>query len=630
MLFAVLAIILMSLSFVSADLIIAGDADYSASHDSTLPINIRLNNTGADTNFSQITLAITNITNISHYFPVTITDANKLAILQNSSKEYTINYPISKYLAPGSYNVKINATANNSATNETIASIKQITVNVNTTQKLDVSGTMSLIINHKVNKSNIITIQNTGNVDLTITGLSQDSILRDSENRTINLTIAMIGSDSLLTPGKSVDLNITAYASPKMATGTYSTTLQILTSAGYVKNSTLTFELATSYCEFGEIGQYFDFEIKEPDDNDDFYPYQNIEIRARVTNDENDDRDIVISANIYDITDAKFLDEEVSEDFTIDEDSSEDFYLTLTLPSDIDESHEYRIYVKVYDDDEGEKKQCNDDYVKIDINRKTHDLTLNQVEIPDKVECGKTAEIIVKISNTGKKDEEAKIRVYNTDLGIDVSKTLNIDFGDTEQTTLTFSVPKDIDAGIYNLNLKVSYLDKNNNYLDADGDAYSLNIQGNCVASNLILSAVSEQGYVNEQLAVTISLFNSGNAAETYTLSASNYDSWASLNKIEPLSITLDKGQAGSALVYLTPKNVTGAQTFKVKAMYGSKIVEKEVSVTVKEKASIVGFWQRVSNRLSNYSGLDLTTVNIILIIAIIILIFWILRIRRG
>jgi hypothetical protein len=112
---------------------------------------------------------------------------------------------------------------------------------------------------------------------------------------------------------------------------------------------------------------------------------------------------------------------------------------------------------------------------------------------------------------------------------------------------------------------------------------------------------------------------------------ASDYETWAMLDKVEPATVTVEAGKSAASYIYLTPlETAAGTHTITLKALWGSKKVEKTLSVAVNEKVTPTSAYKSLSQRLSNLSGFDLATVNIVLVVAIILVFIWIMRVRRA
>jgi len=599
------------------------DDNFTALHNSTLTIPLVLNNTG--NNLTDITLQISNLTNTSQMLPITITNESKKNISAGSTESYTINYPIAAYIAPASYAVKINASGNESGT--IVSASKDIIVSVNASTSFSVPTSAAITISPGTNKSTSFGILNSGNVNISNISITQASTLKDDDNDTITLTITSSKDLSLLKPGESATIYVAARASSDIDTGNYNTTLTINSNE---ISSSITFNVtvALSLCKYGTAGSVFKLEIREPDSGDDFFPADNISLDLKIKNTDDEDKDVVVVADLFDATEGKFEEIEAEEEGTIEGDSYGYFKLELKLPSDLDESHDYKVYAKVYEDG-NEEEQCYEENVDIDVKRESHSVIIESIGVPESVECDSIFELEAKLVNNGKNEEDVKVSVKNTELGIAEEKTLTLEKGESRKVAFSLSVPKNASEKNYTLILAAYYHYVNEEYEESIATSKILNVSENCQRRSATIVADVPKAYTGEELAITLTLFNTGELPTTYTISASGYDEWALLSKIDPPALVLEKGESGTSTIYLTPKNVTGTKTLKVKAIYDSKFVEKEISVEVGKKISALSSYQRFVKNLSNLSGLDYATINIALALIAIFLFVMLLRARK-
>jgi uncharacterized membrane protein len=255
--------------------------------------------------------------------------------------------------------------------------------------------------------------------------------------------------------------------------------------------------------------------------------------------------------------------------------------------------------------------------------------------MPLNVMCNANIDAKVKLANAGKNDEDVKIEVLNSELGIDEERMISLDTEETRTTTISIKIPKNATEKDYTMTVRAYFYYSNDEYKKDITETKQIKVQGGCQASetNAVINAeILSQPYINEQFGIKVTVFNTGTSTTTYNIITSDYEGWARLDKIEPsASMTIEAGKSASTYLYLTPlQNISGTHTIMLKALYGNKGVEKLASVEVKEKTTATGMWQRVTQRLSNLSGFDLATVNIILGIAIILTFIWLLRVRRA
>ena len=149
----------------------------------------------------------------------------------------------------------------------------------------------------------------------------------------------------------------------------------------------------------------------------------------------------------------------------------------------------------------------------------------------------------------------------------------------------------------------------------------TLNVLGNCQGSTgnqaTITAALSSDATVGKEMKVTVTLANSGSTAD-FILTASNYDSWASLVSIEPQLANIPASSSRQFIVTLKPTK-EGAQSFNLQAVYNGKTITQPVQVNIKESTSF----------LSSFSDLGNTALYIIAAIALILIIIIIVLIVK-
>lgn len=585
------------------------------------------------TNIMNITMTIGTITSPSTPISVPVNDSSKTTITTNSTTNYTISpYSIPQYLGAGTYTVPINVSGVN-ATNASFSDTINAVITVNESKSLSVSTT-SVSASSSPGKSinATFTLANNGNTNITNIAFTQSSVLQDGDNDTIALSTTADKSLSILQPSQSAIITIAASPSSNIDVGSYSTNIVANSTEGVSATVSYTIGITQAFCEKGKAGGYFEIDITEPDSGDDFYPNEIIPIEVKVRNTNDDERDVVIVANLFDATDNEFLDEEIETDGTVGDNSYEYFTLDLKVPVDVKDTHSYRVYAKAYEDGD-EDKQCVDSYVSIDIKKETHSIVIDKVELPSSVSCDNTFDAKVTLANLGKRDEDAKVKIYNSELKINEEKTLTIDKEDKKSVTISAHIPKDATQGNHSLKIDAFFHLSNDNYGNSVTKTVALDVEGSCIVEEPNIALTTElldTAYAGEQITIKLNLFNTGDKKAAYSVTASGYEAWATLNKIDPMTVTLDPSQTASAYIYLTALNTSGSKNFKVNVLYGDKKFEKDISLELKEKISAPKAYQGLVSKLSNIAGVDLVTVNIVLVIGVILVLMWIIRVRRS
>ncbi|MFH1249289.1 MAG: putative S-layer protein [archaeon] len=623
----VLALFLVSLMPAALAALQVTAQDITASHNSLITIPFQLDNTGGLV--SNLAINITSITG-TQIISVTIPAVSKQSINASATNTYTIDpYQITQYLAAGTYPVTITVSGNESGASVSVA--KTINIIVNETKALtQISGGISISAVQGATPSNTFVIQNTGNKNLTNIAFVQQSVMNDSNNNVITLSLSSSASLSLLQPGQTATITVAATVPSNEDFKAYNTNIIVTSLEGASITVPYTITITQSLCDQGRKGSYFEVDITNPDSGDDFYPNDIITLEVKVRNNNEDSRDVIVTANLFDVTDNEFLDQEVETDGTVDSDRSEYFSVDLKVPVDI-KTHTFRLYAKAYEDGE-EETQCNEDYMSIDIKKDTHAIAISRVSLPEAVQCDDSFSADLSLANIGKNDEDVRVVISNTELGIKEEQTLSIDKEDTKKVPITLKVPKTASEGNHTLKIQAFYRLSNDVYQDSVTRTDQINVEGNCIKEepNLVMTTeLVNDAYINEPLTMKMNLFNTGSKAATYTITVSGYEGWARLDKIDPIVLTIEPSQQASAYVYMTALALAGSKSFKVQARYADKKVEKDVNLELKEKASAPKAYQGFVAKLSNLTGFDLITVNIILVVAIILVLMWIMRVRR-
>jgi len=172
-----------------------------------------------------------------------------------------------------------------------------------------------------------------------------------------------------------------------------------------------------------------------------------------------------------------------------------------------------------------------------------------------------------------------------------------------------------------------NYDDSSETY-DDQSDVYTeqLNIDGGCLSSlkqsALVTAELASDAVAGKEIVVKATVKNTGETTTVYTMTASNYDSWADFEKIDPTILTLEAGQTGTTSIYLMPfSDSTGEKTFTIKAFFAGKSTEQTVSVTLEKASGIRGISGAAIEESIRQNGLVwlIVLVNVILIIAIIV-----------
>ena len=144
----------------------------------------------------------------------------------------------------------------------------------------------------------------------------------------------------------------------------------------------------------------------------------------------------------------------------IDEDKSEILEFEIEIPKDLEEN-EYAIFIKVIDDE----NYCNDEYTKINIERKKNDVVIEDFKIePEDALCGDYVSVQTKLKNFGTKDEMVYIVIENEKMDIyEKTEEFEIEkFDDRDEVSqnIEIKIPEDA-SGNYEIKASV-FFDKGN------------------------------------------------------------------------------------------------------------------------------------------------------------------------
>jgi len=429
----------------------------------------------------------------------------------------------------------------------------------------------------------------------------------------------------------------------KFKTGqTYST--EVVISDGTPANDkTIKVSILESYCdnglqEEGKLDLDATIDVNEGfGEDEEWYPLDEIEIEVNVDNTASEDLDdIVVEWCLYDAEKDKCILDNEENDFNLDEGEDNDVLVNFQLdPDDLSKDvDDYVFLVKAYSDDKdyGEDKLCVEYSKNVKVIRDNHFVILDNVDIPESVECGGSLDITADVWNIGEDDEDdVSVVVYNKELGIlETLEIGDIDALDTEKLTFNFEVPKNASEKNYILEMRV--LDEDDDIFENDNDdeavfTFPLKIQGNCkvvgeeTASASIKAELDSDAVAGEQLVVKGTIKNTGEQETTYSLSVTGYSSWAELDSVDPKTITLESGESEDFNIYLNvDSDATGEQFFTIKASYDGKTTEQEVSVMFEEgKTSGITGAAIAESLKANWFIWVIVIINVILIIAIII-----------
>ena len=474
------------------------------------------------------------------------------------------------------------------------------------------------------------TVANTGNTVLSSIDFTyEQDDLTDGDNDTI--TLSFDPSSVSLNPGEEDEVEVTATIDPEMDYGTYSTDV-VATSGTTTATMHLTIRVKKEYCDAGQQGSRLVItHIEEPDTGDDFTLPATIPVEVDVRNDYDEDLDVVLEAQLFDLVDEVYV-VKGEDEISIDEDETGTLKVDLEIPMDVHEGHAHIVIIKIYEDG-NEDDQCADDFVSVDINKDKNKVILDKATvIPEIVECDSEFSVQLKFGNAGRNDEDkVKVRIYNTNLEIDETRTISID--EDEYDTVNFNllhVPEDAEESEYTLNIEwfYDYDDDDDEYDESGNSEVTFTVAGNCIVPvyDVIISTQQlSSAKPDEEFTVKVTLTNTGTEKTTYTISAIGYSGWATIESLDPETLTLEANEAGYTYIKLTPTEI-GSQEFTVKVGFEEQIETQDVSVNVMAKSEAASWFEQAWFTIKH--NWEWVIVNAALAIAIIVL--FILLLTKG
>jgi hypothetical protein len=421
----------------------------------------------------------------------------------------------------------------------------------------------------------------------------------------------------------------------------------------------ISFDVNEDFCEEGceNVGRLkidkLKIELSEgmgDDDDDYFYPMDDIEVSFRVDNDGDWDIDnIEILMCLYDVdSDDCVFDED---DFDIDSDDfdlkdGKDIDIVATLEIDPDEltagNNDYKLFVSAVgeiddrdDIHDGELTSVSD-FLEFDIITDDDFVVVDNFELNSDVVCGSNLEISAKVWNVGDQDlddDEVYVRVFSNALGIDENFRFEngIDEMDYEEIILNFDVPSYLDEDrSYYVDFSVyekSGMNSNDLFETSEEEKkaeynFPLKAQNCDVETNVpepIVDAelINDEAVVGEEVLVKILITNpAGEGA--FAVSVNGYDSWAELVSIESNILNLGAGESGEVLVKLTPTS-DGLRNFNVRVVSNDNDVSWPVSLNVNSKSGAAFNFENFSDNAMYWLAGILVVLIVLLFVLILI-----------
>src|SRR3989344_8256766 len=458
------------------------------------------------------------------------------------------------------------------------------------------ASTSDRLTQSKNSTSFVLTVSGNGTLNI---NLPSQVIIKDDDNNEVIVTLTANRSLNSVPAGMiTVQANLTSWDDDFWYTDE-SQTITITASdseSNATKQATTSLRFLRTYCEAGflegsklTIRDITD-EEKENTDAWDWKPGDNVEITVDIRNIDDDEVDGVIEYGLYDFTNDEFVLEE-SQDFSLDDGDSDEFTLSFEVPSKDLSEDDYHFMVKVYNDDEDEDVECDDRfasdsyYEEVSIEREKHDVTLNDFQISNPLQCGTTANILATLDNIGKEDQD-KIRTILTIDSLGIKKEVivnNLDSGDDKGIVFDVLIPDTYKEGTYKGQVTVEF-DYDDSSYDEKRNSLSFDaiITGDCKlpqVAEIILdsSAIQSGGKAGDQLVVRATIMNPASTVGIYTIQATGYDSWADSATVSPNSFSLNGKESEEVTITLDTQDTSvGSQTFTLRTVAGDGTVTEQ------------------------------------------------------
>ena len=377
-------------------------------------------------------------------------------------------------------------------------------------------------------------------------------------------------------------------------------------------NATATLNFAdSSYCRVGNthgniVISIEDINILEGfgDEDDYWYPQDEVEIEIEVANDGGDDIDnIEVEWALYTQDGKKIIDGDES-DFDLKDDKEETITITFLVEADeLDEDTEdYVFHVRATgeDTDHDDEEVCDADSQNIDIKIDDDFVVVSELDMPESVSCGETFTISGEVWNVGEDNQDdVVLDIYNQALGIQESLTIgDIDAFESEDFELTVTINGPVQKRTHYISFAV-YDDSNDIYENSEDDKSDtrtpLTISETCEAAlpqdEVSVSASLTEAKEGEQAIVMLGLSNLGDELGTYTVNVVGYGDWATSASLSKTAAVVSAGSSDTIDVTFDLKSgVSGEQTFEAKILSGGIVVlTQPVSFTIEAEPSVFG-----------------------------------------
>jgi len=460
-------------------------------------------------------------------------------------------------------------------------------VNANKTFTIFVEPSPNLVVNFDVKDitSNsqeefFVNVRNLGNIDLMI---NIEGYVKKNESVVNEINISLNETYFYLKPNqlKVVKANITAR---NARIGEYMAVIKINAKNeswnfdfNYTKEDR--FNVIFAYCDVNSTNNYLNIEITNKDqiEGKKFYPYDNLKLKVKVTNNNDDYHYVVIEAAL--VGEGIIEDTEVRKRIKINKDSYETIELNIQIP--LLEEDKYFVYVKAYDEDND--IECVQDNTYINLTRPTREVRLRNV-VTDKnyYQCKDFMLVSGSVVNIGKKDQELVRVIYKDDLENERKIEFSLDVDEEKNFLFNVEIPKNATEGMHEFWIYVYYNYDNysNSFDNFFTSLYSFNISGNCIKpekNGEITIDLPSLMYINNSYDGFVVIKNTGDVITVYQLNITA--EWAQIS-LETSLVSLQPQEEKRISIKVVPLK-TGINSVIAKIIFDGKekVATKEIEV---------------------------------------------------
>ncbi|MDP6548159.1 MAG: hypothetical protein QF917_04350 [Candidatus Woesearchaeota archaeon] len=387
--------------------------------------SFNVNNTGTtnlDINFTGYTL-----TNGSNTLSI-ISLSNITNLGNGSSAAKTFSVVIPSQQRPGLYTGTLTGTSNSSNTDTA-------TINVNVTGTYSASTLPSSInlgsATLNTTRTREFNITNTGNDDITNVSFTFSKSAFNLQSNKTNFVLPFNKTESIkfniTIPADSSTGNVTLGSVNIASTELNAALFNVKANVG----GGLIIDELDVFITTRDSESESDLEVvdgKKLDfDEEDIGPGTevrfNFDIENTFTNEEDIDiTDITIKITIEEIDDGDDLDEE-SDEFNLDAEENEDINVYFNIPLSVDE-RKYDVIIEVEGEDDNGNTHTVQWELELNVDKENREVVVGHASLfPETVTCSGSSTLTATIKNLGTKTEdEAKIEITNSDLGINFVK----------------------------------------------------------------------------------------------------------------------------------------------------------------------------------------------------------------